>query len=208
MHRDLRLFGATAALWALSTADLGPVAGQEIDSAFSDTLVHGFGLPEVSVTVGPNGVEAPADLPAEFHVVTLAATDDLIGYLDIVQVPEGLSREEKALAAGAGDVPQPGWVYVGGTNTPDPGQTATFIVDLKPGDYHWAASYYNPAEEYEEGAEVMRVVPFTVDGGGATPAAGRQDTPATDGEPTATVTLEETDDLRYVVSPDPVPAGP
>jgi hypothetical protein len=89
MHRDLRLFGATAALWALSTADLGPVAGQEIDSAFSDTLVHGFGLPEVSVTVGPNGVEAPADLPAEFHVVTLAATDDLIGYLDIVQVPGG-----------------------------------------------------------------------------------------------------------------------
>jgi hypothetical protein len=44
----------------------------------------------------------------------------------------------------------------------------------------------------------MRLVPLTV-----TAAAS----PAADAPP-ATVTLEETDDLRYVVGPDPVPAGP
>ena len=206
MHRVLRLGGALAALLALTANGIGTVAAQQIDSAFSDTLIHGYGYPELTVTVGPDGVEAPAELPAGYHVVTLEAADDFIGYVDIVEVPAGLSQEEleeQALAAGAGDVPQPGWTYVGGTNTPGIGETASFIIDLQPGDYHWAASYYPAEEDLPEGeefVEVMRVVPFTVVDSGATPAAMA--------EPPATVTLEETDDLRYLVSPDPVPAGP
>ena len=66
----------------------------------------------------------------------------------------------------------------------------------------------------------MRVAPSTVSGAGATPGATPEATsgsshastpgasPAAAGEPPATVTLEMTDELRFVVTPDPVPAGP
>ncbi len=56
MFLVLRLFGAFAVLFAFAMAGLGVVSAQEIDSAFSDTLIHSFGYPEVTVTVGPDGV--------------------------------------------------------------------------------------------------------------------------------------------------------
>jgi len=77
---------------------------------------------------------------------------------------------------------------------------------LQSGDYHWAASYYS--EDQDGADEVMRVVPFSVAEGGATPAADLGATPCAGDAPPSTVTLEETDDLRYLVSPDPVPTGP
>ena len=50
----------------------------------------------------------------------------------------------------------------------------------------------------------MRLLPLTVTKSGSSAA----DTPAGAAAPPATVTLEETDGLRYVITPDPVPAGP
>jgi hypothetical protein len=200
-----RFLGILAAAAIAVTGSLGPVMAQEdqVDSAFSDEVIRTLGFPEVEITVGPDGVEAPSELPAGLHLVTFAAAEPFIGYLNVMQAPEGLSEEEaaeQALAAARDDLVQPGWVYAGGTNTPNVGETATIIVDLQPGEYQIAASYYTEEAGGED--EIMELVPLTVTEAeaGASPAAAA--------EPAATVTLEETDDLQYIVTPDPVPAGP
>ena len=173
-----------------------------IDPAFSDTLIRELGYPEVTVEVGPEGVTAPAELPAGLHLITLMAQEGLVGYVNIMQPPVGLSEEEAtrlALDAAANDLVQPDWVYLGGTNTPNPGETATFLIDLQPGEYQWAASSYS-----EGGAdEIMHLSPLTVTAAGATPATDTALSPPTPG-----VVLEMTDNLEYIVTPDPVPAGP
>ena len=129
----------------------------------------------------------------------MTTADGYAAYVDFMQPPAGLTEEEAtelALAAAREDLAQEGWVYAGGNNTF--GEPVSFIVDLAPGEYRIAASYYTQGAE----DEVMRLLPLTVTAS-ATPAA----TPAA-AEPPATVILEETDDLRYLVTPDPVPAGP
>jgi hypothetical protein len=177
-------------------------AQAEIDPAFSDTLIRGLGYPEVTVEVGPEGVTAPAQLPAGLHLITLVAEEGLVGYVDIMQPPPGLSEEEAtqlALDAAANDLIQPDWVYLGGTNTPNPGENASFVIDFPPGEFQWAASSYS-----EGGAdEIMHLSPLTVMAAGATPT-----TVETAAAPDAGVVLEMTDDLEYIVTPDPVPAGP
>jgi hypothetical protein len=148
-------------------------------------------------------------LPAGPHVVTFEVAGEFIGYLNIVRMPAGLSDEERQrqmFAAGVEDLPQPVWTYFGGTNTPDVGETATFIADLEPGEYEWAASTYVPEQELAEGEafeEEFHFAPLAV-----VEAADGEATPAADAEPAATVELEMTDDLRYLVSPERVPAGP
>ena len=55
----------------------------------------------------------------------------------------------------------------------------------------------------------MTLVPLTVTAPATPVASGTpQATPVAAGAPDADVVLETTDDLRYIVSPDPVPAGP
>jgi hypothetical protein len=177
-------------------------AQAEIDPAFSDTLIRDLGYPEVTVEVGPEGVTAPAELSAGLHLITLVAEEGLIGYVDIMQPPPGLSEEEAtrlALDAAANDVIQPDWVYLGGTNTPNPGENASFVIDLPPGGFQWAASSYS-----EGGAdEIMHLSPLTVTEASATPI-----TDGTVAAPDAGVVLEMTDDLEYIVTPDHVTAGP
>ncbi len=197
-------------LWLLSIAMIaaaalvGPAAAQEgedrVDSAFSDTIIRTLGYPEVAINVGPDGVEAPATLEAGPYLVTLSADEPFIGYLNFMQPPDGLSEEEMtrmAKDAGTNDLPLHDWVYAGGTNTPGIGETASFIIDLRPGEYQVAASYYTEEENFEE---VYKLVPLTV-----TEAAADAEAAA---EPASTVTLEQTDDLQYIITPDPVPAGP
>jgi hypothetical protein len=179
----------------------GPVAAQEIDSAFSDSVISTLGYPEIDVQVSPDGIAAPSTVSEGYHLVTLSTVDDYIAYLAIVQPPTDLSPEEEVelmLAAGRNDLPQPDWIYGGGTNTPNPGESASFAIYLAAGDYKIAASYYGTDEGAEE---IMKLVPLTV-----TPATGAS--PAATEEPPATVTLEETDDLRYILTTETVPAGP
>ncbi|HKG26610.1 MAG TPA: hypothetical protein VKB09_13240 [Thermomicrobiales bacterium] len=190
-------------LLALIGMTAGPVSAQSVDSAFSDTIIKTLGYPEVQVEVSPDGVKAPATLAEGYYLFTLSATGDSLAYLDVVQPSAGLSPDEELrlmLDAGRNDLAQPDWVYAGGTNTPNPGETASFVIYLAAGDYKIAASYYATAQGSEE---IMKLLPLTVTA--ATPEAA---SPAANAEPPATVTLEETDELRYLVSPDPVPAGP
>jgi hypothetical protein len=187
---------------ALMGTVLAPVSAQGVDSAFSDKIIKTLGYPEVNVEVLEEEVKAPSTLTEGYYLFTLSTYGENIAYLDIVQPPAGLTEEEEVQLmrdAGINDLAQPDWVYVGGTNTPDPGLTASFIVYLKAGDYKLGASYYGT----EEGAEeILRMVPLTVTAADATAS------PVATTEPTSTVTLEETDDLRYIVSPDSIPAGP
>lgn len=206
-----RPFVFLALLLALTGVASLPVAAQEpnVDTAFSDEIIDTLGYPELAVAVGPDGVDAPASVAEGYYLVTLSAVEPYVAYVDFMQPPAGLSDDEAtelALAAARDDLAQPGWVYAGGSNTFDLGVPAKFVIYLAAGEYRIAASYYLPDSGSEE---VMRLVPLTVTAGATprgSPAASPAATPAA--EPPASVTLEEADELRYVVTPDPVPAGP
>lgn len=198
------LLVATVAATGWGTA----VSAQEpkIDSAFSSEIITTLGYPEVEVAVGPDGVQAPSTLEAGIYLVTLSVSEPYVGYLNFMQPPVGLSAAEateQALAAARDDLVQPGWVYAGGTNTPGSGETASFLVDLRPGDYQIAASYYIMGEGEEE---VLKLAPLAVTAPAASATPSAAATPAAG--PPAAVTLEETDNLQYIVSPETVPAGP
>jgi hypothetical protein len=196
-----RLFGVLMALLLMAGVGARTVGAQgQVDDAFSDTILGGLGYPELEIQVGEAGVVAPTEVPAGFYHVTFSAVGDYVGYLVFVDTPDGLSEAEliaQISAAGSGDLVQPGWTYYGGTNTPDVGKPATFVIELKPGEYTIAASYYKGGDEYDE--EVYKLVPLTVTDGAAD---------GTQTAPDATVTVEETDAPAYIVSPDPVAAGP
>jgi hypothetical protein len=170
----------------------------EVDTAQSEEVIDTLGYPEIEITAGPDGVTAPDTLAAGHYLVTLSAPEPYVAYVDFMQPPAGLSDDEAlelAQAAAQQDLAQHGWVYAGGNNTFETGVPVKFIVALAPGEYRIAASYYELGAE----DEVMQLLPLTV-----TESA----TPASAEGPDATVTLDMTDDLRYTVSPDPVPAGP
>jgi hypothetical protein len=175
-------------------------SAQDIDIRFSEELISELGYPLVEVHVGPDGIEAPSGLTPGLYQVRLSAAEGFIGYMNIVQAPEGLDQvtaEEQMLLAGAYDLPQEGWTYFGGSNTPGPDETASFVIELAEGEYSIAASYYTE----DEGSEIMRLSPLSVSADAGTPGAVAE-------APDATVTLEMTDDPGYIVMPESVPAGP
>lgn len=205
MVRLFRPFVLVLALAILAAAPVLVSAQEQVDGAFSDVLLRELGYPEVTVEVSSDGVVAPAELPAGPHLVTLQAAAGLIGYLDIMQPPPGLSDEEAtqlAFDAAVNDLAQADWTYLGGTNTAAPGEPVTFVIDLPPGDYQWAASSYG-----EGGAnEIMHLAPLTVAAAPATPVASATALP--EQEVTVDVHVQMTDDLTFVVDPNPLPAGP
>jgi hypothetical protein len=186
-------------------------AQQQIDSSFSDTIIPTLGYPEVEISVGPEGVTAPSTLAAGTYLIRFSSASGYSGYLNFMQPPAGLSEEEAtqlALAAASEDLVQQGWVYAGGNNTFEDNVPVTFLIDLAPGEYRVAASYYLPNQGSEE---IMELLPLTVTAAGtpgASPVVSPAASPVAGNEPPATVTLEMTDELRYIVSPDPVPSGP
>jgi hypothetical protein len=200
-----RIGAVAALLLALVGASAASISAQPTgDPSFGDSIIRSFGYPEIAIYVSPDGVEAPATLAAGYYLVTFSAEAPYVGYLDFMQPPAVLVQDEAralALDAARNDLVQPGWVYAGGTNTFEVDIPVSFVIRLQPGEYQIAASYYLMEQGSEE---IMTLAPLTVTEA-ATPAAS---TPTTAGEPPATVTLEMTDDLRYAVSPEPVPAGP
>jgi hypothetical protein len=202
-----RRLGFVFVMLALFAASAASISAQDMDVAFGDARLRELGYPVVKIHVGPDGVEAPSTLDAGYYLIEFSSEGDYSGYLDIMIPPAGLSHEEateQALMAARDDLVQPGWQYLGGANTFVAGEPVVFAIHLDPGEYQIAASYYL----MEEGAEeIMTLVPLTVTAS-ATPAAATQASPAAAGAPQADVTLEMTDDLQYIVTPDPVPAGP
>jgi len=192
-----------------------PTAAQpQIDSSFSETILPTLGYPEVDISVGPEGVTAPSTLAAGTYLIRFSSASGYSGYLNFMQPPAGLSPEEEnrlALAAASEDLVQERWVYAGGNNTFIDNVPVSFLIDLAPGEYRVAASYYVPDQPDETFEEIMELLPLTVTAQGtasASPAPSPSVSPVAGNEPPSTVTLEMTDELRYIVSPDPLPSGP
>jgi hypothetical protein len=204
MRRKLGFVFVMLALVATSAAS---IAAQDMDVAFGDAQLRELGYPVVKIHVGPDGVEAPSTLEAGYYLIEFSSEGQYSGYMDIMIPPDGLTEDqatEQALMAARDDLVQPGWQYLGGANTFVEGEPVVFAIRLDPGQYTVAASYYLPEQGSEE---IMTLSPLTVTGQ-ATPVAATQASPVAAGAPQAGVTLEMTDDLRYIVTPDPVPAGP
>ena len=213
----IRLVSVIGALLLLLAGSMASAAAQEMDVSFSDVKLRELGYPEINITVGPDGVDAPSEVAAGYYLVTLHPTEEFSAYVDFMVPPADLSEEEAtelALQAARNDLAQPGWIYAGGTNTFEVGVPVSFAIYLAPGEYMVAASYYAMEQGSEE---IMTLVPLTVTGGEATPVAGTpaatpvtaQASPAAQAQaPRSDVTLIMTDSLRFIVSPDPVPAGP
>lgn len=200
-----RAAAGVAAAIALSPLGARRAAAQDSEGAadattapaFGADVLRNFGLPEVSVTAGPDGVSAPAELPAGPVLITLSAPAPWVAYVDVLRPPEGISGEDAtraALDAAQIDLAQPDWSYFGGTNTPVEGGSASFALDLAPGIYSWAVSCY---AEIPGGEETMQLLPLTVTGEQVAPA-----------EIPFTVDLRAEDGLRFTVAPDPAPSGP
>jgi hypothetical protein len=173
-----------------------PVLEGGNDPAFSAAVIRELGLPEATLSAGPDGVVAPDSLQAGVTLVTIETPRPFIAFAAVMQPPAGMPEDEAAewaLAAAQADLAQPDWRYWGGTNTPGAGASASFVVDLPPGAYRWAISWYGPDPGSEE---VMTLLPLTVTGDGV-PAS----------IPSA-IDLVATDGLRFTLSPDPAPAGP
>jgi hypothetical protein len=200
MRRALSVLGLSLTLGGLAAT---PIAAMQasIDPAFSDTILFTLGYPTIEIEVGPGGLQAPDSLEAGFYHVTLEAEEaDDLAYVNFVQPPAGLDHDtmvEQMLEAGAGDVVREGWVFAGGTNTPNPGEPATFVIELKEGEYQVAASYYTAEENGADEVMVMEALTVTPQVNDAIYEA-----------PEADVVLESTDDLQYIVTPGDVPAGP
>jgi len=196
----MKRIAAFLGMLALTATSIVASAQDGFD-AYSNVLLPEMGYTDVSITVGASGLSAPEELEAGFYLVTLEAEDpEGLAYMNIVIPPAGLSDEEvtaQLLEAGNGDVVRHGWQFFGGTNSPYPSQTATFALELREGEYVIGASYYS--DDQNGADEVMLISDLTV-----TPRVSDDIQEA----PESAVKLEMTDELRYIVSPDPVPAGP
>jgi hypothetical protein len=181
-------------------------AQEEITGYFAPEVLESLDFPTIDISVGEGGVVAPDELTEGWYTVSFSADEPYIGYLNFMIPPDGLDTEtatQQALDAGANDLALPDWEYIGGVNTFELGKPVVFSLYLRPGEVQVAASYYPEGEEYTVESEVMTLKPLMV-----TPRDSDDASPEVTGAPEADVTLEMTDDLAYIVSPDPIPAGP
>lgn len=198
---------AVAAL--LASAASGPVAIAATTDVAQEAAARSpwaLGYPEVEIVVGPDGIEAPAALPAGHVVFTLVPEGPNLAGLTLLRPPAGMPESEIVAnipAAISEDVALPGWVYAGGVEAMEPGEPESFVVDLVPGEYRLATTWRD-AEDMEAASAVSSAT-LTV----ARPASGPEATAAArEAAPAATVRLEMTDDLAYLLAPSPLPAGP
>ncbi|MFM9107209.1 MAG: hypothetical protein ACKOWF_10995 [Chloroflexota bacterium] len=171
-------------------------AAQDAPGREAGALLRAFGRAEATVTAGPDGPAAPAQLAAGPVLVSVSAPAPWVAYVALVRPPAGMADDEAArlaLAAAREDLPAPDWVYFGGATATAPGGSAVFAADLAPGEYRWAVSWY---ADGPGGEEQMRLLPLAVTG----ESAGA-------GIPFA-VDLVAADGPRFLVAPDPAPAGP
>ncbi len=183
MRRLLMLVGSVAALLAGS---VGPLSAQEpqTDPSFSDEVLGTYGLPEIAIVQREDGYDVPREVAAGRYLVALASKPGFSAYLNLVQLPAGLSEEEadeQLLSAARNDVPVAGWTYGGGTFAFG-GDTAWVVLDLRPGEWAWGLTS-QPDGSDEENVHLM---PLTVTAGAAaaSPVAAEID-------PTADVTMTE-----------------
>ncbi len=183
MRRLLILVGS---LMVLLSGSARPLMAQEpqTDPSFSNAVLATYGLPEIELVQRDDGYDAPREMAAGRYLVALVSKSGFSAYVNLVQVPAGLSGEqanEQLLSAARHDVPVAGWTYGGGTFAFG-GDTAWVVLDLRPGEWAWGlTSQRDGADE-----ETVHLMPLTVTAGtpAATPAAAEI-------EPTVAVAMTE-----------------
>lgn len=203
-----RVLGVLLLSFAVMAGSIGVAFAQDVEMAFSEEKLRELGLPLIRIEVGEDGIDAPSTLEEGIYLIELIPADEYMVWMDIVIPPDGVEHEElieQAMYAASYDSILPGWTFLGGSNTFGVGVPTLFAIEIPAGEYHIAGSYFIP----DSNEEVMDLVPLSVTGS-ATPVAGAspQASPVVGGRPQADVMLEMTDDLLYIVTPDPVPAGP
>jgi hypothetical protein len=140
-----------------------PAVAQEA-APDSESLLAGFGYPELVVTTDGTDFTVPAALDAGRYHLVLENTGALSSELLITRVPDGMTADEveAALAeADESDVPPP-IVYelvIAGGASAEPGDTGHVVLDLAAGD--WVFNLLGTSEETDEGIDLNKIVTVT-----------------------------------------------
>lgn len=170
MRSDIRLMLVALFVCAL-VGSPGSVSAQELppEPAFSNEVLATYGLPEIEIVQRDDGYDAPSEVAAGRYLVALTSMPGFSAYLNLVQVPTGLSDEaadEQLLSAARDDLPVAGWIYAGGTFAFG-GDTAWVVLDLRPGEWAWGLTSQSDAEDAEE---IVYLMPVTVTAGSPPPS--------------------------------------
>ena len=111
-------------------------AAQDASPDSGESLLAGLGLPVLEVTLTADGIQAPAEIAAGPVLLTVTNTTDGFAFVDLVQLPEGVSVTEYAEASSSeGALPE--WasevVVFGGTAAP-PAVAASIALNLALGE--------------------------------------------------------------------------
>jgi len=150
---SLKLSGAGAV--ALAAMRFDGLTAFAQDSTHRGNVLAGLGLPEIDVTIADTGYEGiTGDLTAGLYLVKAANSGSAPGYIAFMQLPVGMSLDDlMAMLGSSGGTPTtdempspesgsdqgpPDWYYTtylaGGAGV-GPGATATFVINLQPGNY-------------------------------------------------------------------------
>ena len=195
--------GSWACWWPSSCSfrpRLATAQEQTIEPAFSHQRLATFGYPELAITQTPHGFEAPQQVTAGWYLVALTSAKGLNAYLNLVQIPAGVSAHdagEQLLSAARHDTPVPGWTYGGGTYAID-GRTAWVLLAVPPGDWSWGLTS-QPTEDNAE--ETPYLLPLRVTAGTPVASPGAA-------APTPTVDVTMTEYVFTGLDGTTLPAGP
>jgi hypothetical protein len=90
----------------------------------------------VTYTVQPSGFGGPDSVPSGWTEVTLTNDSSGVDHAQFVMLDAGKTADELAAALAADPERFPDWSHpMGGPNAPDPGGSATAVVNLEPGAY-------------------------------------------------------------------------
>ena len=82
------------AVFALLLSTFVAAAEDDGFSGYSNEILPKAGYPDLLVTVGPSGLEAPETVEAGFYIVTLSAElPEELAYMNIVIPPDGSTDE-------------------------------------------------------------------------------------------------------------------
>jgi hypothetical protein len=126
------------AVFALPAAGAIAVAQDASPEAAGPSLLAGFGLPTLEVTVTADGIDAPTEIAA--GPVLLVATNDTEGFstVDLVQFPEGVTVDDYTALSDNDDGLLPEWTadaVVAGYAEVPPMATGSIVLNLAPGEW-------------------------------------------------------------------------
>lgn len=133
-YRNMIVAAALAALGAGCSPD-GGVDSANAASAGEHVASAGPGPDLLTVTAADFFFKAPASVPSGMTTIRLVNDGPELHHVQLVRIDEGHTLDELLDRVAAGEL-APEWVtYVGGPNTPAPGERSEATLYLAPGQY-------------------------------------------------------------------------